>query len=154
MTKVLTGLILLVVMGALLLLSVAGVVGQRVAGALASVPIPNNSVAQVSTTTKEVDGVVVQIENNHGDKHVEAALVRSTCQQNGTYQVWREPDKQTFHRLCLLPDGRFGDWIVKLVNGVKYEKSAFIPKDGSWGQVVYWLASKGATRFTSNIFGH
>jgi hypothetical protein len=104
-------------------------------------------VAQLS----EVNGVE---ESLHAEWHGEAQAIRDTCNNNGVYQVWVEPDKITFHLLCKLEQsGKIGDRIVKIADGEKSEKTAFIPKDGTWNKVIKWLENKGATRFNGKIPG-
>ena len=92
--------------------------------------------------------ITVERTSNHAfDKHgTDASLVMTACNQNGVYQFWMEPDKQTIHQLCDLGGGRFGDWIVVKDKGQVFEKTAFIPKGGDWNSILRWLANKGATR--------
>lgn len=139
------GPFLLVMMAIFSLLALAVFVGQFLS-AQGPVPAPNQNIAANQFV---VDGILVDNANHadlvHGD---EAAQVRNACQSNGHYQIWMEPDHKTFHRLCQLPDGRWGDWIVAVRGALKEERTAFIPKDGSWGAVIKWLIGKGAARFT------
>ena len=93
-------------------------------------------------------------ESLHAEWHNESQAIRDACNNSGVYQVWIEPDKETFHLLCKLENsGKIGDRIVKIANGEKNEKSAFIPKDGSFAKVIKWLQNKGATRYTKEIPG-
>jgi hypothetical protein len=102
-----------------------------------------------------VDDIFVE-ENamrRHAEKqgHTEADLIRSTCRKNPErIQIFRErkPNENTFHLLCQMDNGLWGDWIVIVDHeGKKFEKTAFIPQDGSWKEVDHWLTRKGASPF-------
>jgi hypothetical protein len=94
----------------------------------------------------------IEITGTHADeKHPEAPLVRQTCRERGVYQVWREryaPD--TFHILCMMPDGKLVDWIVRQVGKRLIERTAFIPRAGIAVKVIEYAASKG-TRWTGGL---
>jgi hypothetical protein len=98
---------------------------------------------------------LVQDVNNslHAEWHTESQAIRNTCNQKGVYQIWQEPDGETFHLLCKLDSGKIGDRIIRIANGEKHEKTAFIPKNGEWNKVIKWLENKGATRYTKPIEG-
>lgn len=95
---------------------------------------------------------------NDGARHAvaehgaDAVLIEQSCNKRGVKQVWMERDKRTFHQLCDLGDGRFGDWIVyKDPNtGEIFTRTRFIPKTGKLSDVIKWLSNR-ATRYTGSI---
>lgn len=88
-------------------------------------------------------GTVIYTLNKHSNKHLEAQKVRETFNKNGAYQIWQENiDKTTFHYIIQMDDGTFGDWIVRNSKGTNYEKTVFIPKDGSLKSIHVWLKLK------------
>jgi hypothetical protein len=76
-----------------------------------------------------------------------APLTRECLKKNGVWKAYQEPKSSTFHWLCKDPQtGTIFDMIVEKVDELTYrEKSAFMPKDGSWNQIFNWL--------TKNKFG-
>jgi hypothetical protein len=93
------------------------------------------------------------ISDHAGDQHgdAEVAAIRNCIDKNKPYQVWQHNiEKNVFYFLCKLPDGKWGIQIFCLHNGTCFEKSAFIPKDGSLAEVIKYL-SRNASKFTGPI---
>jgi hypothetical protein len=129
---------------------------------LMAIPICQNiqKLSNISLATVSNESVIT--ESLHADWHSEAQTIRDTCKNKGVWQIFIEPDRETFHLLCNLKSGKIGDRIVKieadkktkiLAQGDKFEKTAFIPKDGTWKTVSEWLSRKGATKYTEIIKG-
>lgn len=88
-------------------------------------------------------------EDAHGISEV--SQIRSCLDKNGPYQVWKSTkDPNQFYFLCELDDGRWGMQAVVKEGEQLIEKTAFIPKDGSWMRVLNYL-QRFATRFTGPI---
>lgn len=89
---------------------------------------------------------------NHADIYhpKDAKFVREAYQKNGFVRCYVEPDKITRHLIVELDDGRYGDlMIIKDVNGNNIEKNAFVPKDGSFEEIMKWLKRKNV-KISSN----
>ena len=95
----------------------------------------------------------IQRAHTRHQDHPESVAVRGCFEQRGGAQhIYRDrddPDK--FYLLCQIPDGPYQDqWglrvIVRDAEGW-WEKSTFVPKDGSWARVVEYLL-RFATRWT------
>lgn len=70
-------------------------------------------------------------------KHGQDALdIRRCLDLNGPNQIRKSFDGSTFYLVCLLDDGRTG---IEPVDETGYEKSAFVPRDGSWKAVQRYL---------------
>lgn len=70
---------------------------------------------------------------------------------NPVFQLWREKDKTTYHCFFELPDGRLGDRIIAKDHQGWFERTAFVPKDGTWKAILDWLVRKGASRYTGTL---
>lgn len=86
------------------------------------------------------------IENSHAElaHGAEAVSVRQCLQNpNNNIQlwVWRH-DPRKWARACQLPDGRWGLQIIQLTWRGWQEKTAFIPKDGSWPMFKEYITAK------------
>ncbi len=72
--------------------------------------------------------------------------IRSCLSKNGSYQNWKiKGTNNEFVRLCEVSKNTWGIQIVRRIKGKFIEKTAFIPKDGSWARVIEYLR-KFATR--------
>ena len=71
------------------------------------------------------------------------AAARDCLNKNGVWKVYQEPKPtdNTFHWLCQDPVTKtVYDMIVEKINETTYhEKTAFMPKDGTWNKVFRWL---------------
>lgn len=91
-------------------------------------------------------GVVIKKTGLHADRKHEwiAKLVRKSYTKYGLYECWKEPDG-TFHLICFISEGVYGDWVVVQGRGNKvFEKTAFIPKEGNINEIHLWLSRKNS----------
>jgi hypothetical protein len=73
----------------------------------------------------------------------EAVAVRKCLDSNGPMMTFKHKSEPIWYLLCKLNDGRFG---IQAVLKSGHEKTAFIPRDGSFKQVMDYIESF-ATRF-------
>ena len=94
---------------------------------------------------KPIPKVVV---SEHASKHEDSSLIRSCLDnQGGATQIWMGFGKDVFYLLCQLKDGRWGiQSITQGLDKLWYEKTAFVPKDGTFQKVIDYLTRSG-TRF-------
>src|SRR4051812_47900416 len=79
----------------------------------------------------------------HGD---DAIAVRNCVSNNPTINYRDLKDPSRFLLLCQLPDGRWGLQVVTKIRRTLQEVTAYIPKDGSWGEVSNFVL-RNAIRF-------
>lgn len=93
-------------------------------------------------------GLFVHKTSNHADiKHIGCELIREAFNKNGSYQVWQEKlDKNVFHHIVEMGDGKFGDYVVYQNGDTMYEKTVFIPKDGSLKSIKNYIKDKAIRR--------
>lgn len=72
----------------------------------------------------------------HATKHVEADPIRKCLDQNGPQMVWWDKNADVYYLLCQLQDK---SWGVQAVTPDGREKTAFVPKDGTWARVRAYL---------------
>ncbi len=115
-----TGLVLLMIVAAVFLSSLAPVTAQKTAETLDEVSIP--------LSFYQVDGLEV-VDADHGvDRHnADYVLTVQTCTNNGSGVYYLEDNREKLHFLCTLPDGRTGDLVTTVKKGAKYlyENTAF-----------------------------
>lgn len=69
----------------------------------------------------------------------DAENIRKCLNDKGPYQVWKAMGEDTFYRICQLDDSRWGLQAILKVGEVWHEKTAFIPKDGTWKALTEYL---------------
>lgn len=97
--------------------------------------------------------VLIKKNSNHAEQgHNRTNEIRKAYKNNGAFEIWQElKDKKTFHVIVLLNDGLYGDWIItRNSNGNIFEKSVFVPKDGSLDKIHIWLSGK-ATLYSGSL---
>jgi hypothetical protein len=85
-------------------------------------------------------------------KHGSEALAIHRCiENNGPMQTWKSTvEDDVFYELCELPDGRVGMRVMIYRLKEQINRTAFVPKDGSWMKVTDYL-SKFATRYNGGM---
>lgn len=89
----------------------------------------------------------------NGAHAADTASVRHCLENRGPDQVWKDRfEKDKFYLLCQVDDERWGFASI-IKEGEKWvEKTSFIPKSGSWKDVIGYL-EKWGTRFTGEVAG-
>ena len=92
-------------------------------------------------------GFSINKSSDHADKkHEEAERVRNAYFKNGAVEMWKQ-NSDTFHLICELSPGEFGDWIItRGKNHKMFEKTVFIPKTGKLLDIHNWLSKKSIVR--------
>ncbi len=86
-----------------------------------------------------------------GTHAADTASVRYCLENRGPYQVWKDKfEVNKFYLLCQVDDGRWGFASIVREGGKWIEKTSFIPKSGSWKDLIAYL-EKWATRFTGEV---
>jgi len=142
----------------LMLIPSASQAGEGIAAEIDSIPMTGAAAwdAEVWIVNASADLPSIPIAERavHSDwtNGVDVEAIRN-CYDGGNpvFQLWREPDKTTYHCFFQLPDGRLGDRIIAKDHKGWYERTAFVPKDGTWRAILDWLTRKGATRYTGPI---
>jgi len=73
--------------------------------------------------------------------HAEATQIQECLRAKGPQQLWRDRSTKNWYALCQLDDGRWG-MMVCTPDG-SHSKTAYIPRDGKWTEVLKYLISKG-----------
>lgn len=153
------GMVICALLALIFLLPSAMKAGEGIASAVDSMPAAGsaawdvdvfmaNAVAELPAIPREK--VASHSEWAHDATDVEA--IRQ-CYDGGNppFQLWREKDKITYHCLFQLPDGRLGDRIIAKDGKSWFERTSFVPKDGSWRAILDWLTRKGASRYNGPL---
>lgn len=154
----LAGLVACIVLGLAALIPSAFKAGEEIASTVDSIPSHGAAVWDVETwvvTAMELPAIpraqqVVHAARAHDEPDVEA-IRRCYDGGNPVFQLWREKDKITYHCFFELPDGRLGDRIIAKDHQGWFERTAFVPKDGTWKSILDWLMRKGAARYTGPV---
>ena len=73
--------------------------------------------------------------------HAEALEIQECLRAKGPQQLWRDRSTKNWYAMCQLNDGRWG-MMVCTPDG-KTSKTAYVPRDGSWNEVLKYLVSRG-----------
>jgi len=94
----------------------------------------------------------VEITSDHASKHgIEADTALRCLERQGPTLTYIEADKRTVHLFCLnSEDNKWYDTVVEIMEGGKRYvlKSAYMPKQGNWTEILKWLGRKGAAKWT------
>lgn len=133
--------------------------GKEIASTINSVPAPGAAVWDAETwavTAMELPAIPREGQALHAEwdqrSIVDVEAIRR-CYDGGNpvFQLWREKDKVTYHCFFELDDGRLGDRIIAKDHQGWFERTAFVPKDGTWKAILDWLMRKGAARYMGPI---
>jgi hypothetical protein len=109
---------------------------------------------QAQARTVNLGGLSIQMGTHAVDRHgSDAERIEAGCRQNGVFQAFVElADKNTFHLLCQLDNGKLGDWIIIKDKGIFYDKTRFIPRSGKLEDILKWMINKTAkTHLLDNL---
>lgn len=79
---------------------------------------------------------------------VEAIEIRKALCDDGPVQMWKARRDNTYYLCARLSGGKFGLQAIQKNGNVWHEKTAFVPKDGSWSKLQSYLRTF-ATRTTT-----
>jgi hypothetical protein len=87
---------------------------------------------------------VIHLDQRAHADHAESPAVRRCLDNKGAYQIWRsKQDPNRFYLLCQIDEEPHeGQWSVRIIVKTAkgwFEKSAYIPKDGTWARVIKYL---------------
>jgi hypothetical protein len=99
----------------------------------------------ISLAVVETEHAVIK----HG---TEAQRIRNCINKNGPYMTFRGTgqEKNQWYIICQLNENTFGLQALVCEAGKLLEKTAFVPKDGTWANVLSYV-TRFATKYTGEI---